>query len=173
MIVDQANKNKIILRAEIDDENNLELIKNLFGDRQRYIQIFMNFLSNAMKFTDNGGTITVKIKVVDHQPVNTEDNPEMYVNLQICIIDTGIGMTEEGLKKMFTNFGKLQDSSNRNTTGTGLGLSICKKIIEKMGGSVEVFSQLGVGTEFQIRIKAICKGVNFLELQPFKPKMGR
>ena len=74
---------------------------------------------------------------------------------------------------MFTNFGKLQDDSKRNTTGTGLGLSICKKIIEKMGGSVEVFSEIGVGTEFQIRIKAICKGISLPELKPLKPKIGR
>ena len=85
----------------------------------------------------------------------------MYVNLQISIIDTGIGMSEEGLKKMFSAFGKLEESKKRNTTGTGLGLSICKKIIEKMGGSVEVFSEIGVGTEFQIRIKSICKSNEF------------
>ena len=107
MIVDQANKNKINLRAEIDDSKNLKLIKNLFGDMQRYMQILMNFLSNAMKFTDNGGTITVKINVIDHQQVNLGENPDMYVNLQISIIDAGVGMTEEGLKKMFTEFGKL------------------------------------------------------------------
>ena len=66
----------------------------------------MNFLSNAMKFTDSGGKITVKINVISHQIISP-GSPEKYVNLQISIIDTGIGMTEEGLSHMFMDFGKL------------------------------------------------------------------
>ena len=78
----------------------------------------------------------------------TKEEAEVYVNLQISIIDTGIGISKENLGKLFHDFGKLNDSANRNVTGTGLGLSICKRIIEKMGGSVNVLSEEGVGTEF-------------------------
>jgi signal transduction histidine kinase len=64
----------------------------------------------------------------------------------MSIIDTGIGISKEGIDSLFIDFGKLQENSSRNKGGTGLGLSICKKIIEQMGGSVEVKSELGVGS---------------------------
>ena len=60
-----------------------------------------------------------------------------FVQLQLSIIDTGIGISEEGLKKLFMDFSKLDENSKRNASGTGLGLSICKNIIEQMGGKVE------------------------------------
>ena len=66
----------------------------------------MNFLSNAIRFTNSEGKITVKINVISHQIISPV-SPEMYVNLQISIIDTGFGMTEEGLSHMFMDFGKL------------------------------------------------------------------
>ena len=72
------------------------------------------------------------------------------------MIDTGIGITEEGLKGLFIDFGKLDENSKRNSQGTGLGLSICKSIIEQMGGSVEVVSNIGEGTEFIINVKMHC-----------------
>ena len=62
-----------------------------------------------MKFTNSGGTIRVKINVNSRQIISP-DSPQMYVNLQISILDTGIGMTEEGLNEIFMDFGKLQDS---------------------------------------------------------------
>lgn len=72
------------------------------------------------------------------------------------MIDTGIGITEEGLKKLFIDFSKLDENSKRNSQGTGLGLSICKNIIEQMGGSVDVKSAIGEGTEFLINVKMHC-----------------
>lgn len=88
------------------------------------------------------------------------ENDLIYANLQISVIDTGIGISPEGLKCLFIDFSKLQENSNRNKGGTGLGLSICKKIIEQMGGNVEVKSTLGVGTSFIINIKTQCKVKN-------------
>ena len=79
------------------------------------------------------------------------------MNLQISIIDTGIGISQVGLQNLFIDFSKLTENSNRNKGGTGLGLSICKKIIEQMGGKVTVESTLGVGTSFIINIKTKCK----------------
>jgi hypothetical protein len=66
-------------------------------------------------------------------------------------------MSKEGVKKLFIDFNKLDENSQRNKQGTGLGLSICKKIIEQMGGSVSVTSKVGVGSEFIINVKTKCK----------------
>ena len=63
-----------------------------------------------------------------------------YLNIELSIIDTGVGMSPEGVNKLFIDFNKLDENSQRNKGGTGLGLSICKKIIEQMGGSVDVKS---------------------------------
>lgn len=79
------------------------------------------------------------------------------MEIKISVVDTGIGISKEGLKKLFIDFGKLEENQTRNRQGTGLGLSICKQIIEQMGGSVEVKSELGQGTEFNINIKTKCK----------------
>ena len=59
---------------------------------------------------------------------------EQYANIEISIIDNGLGISEEGLKNLFTDFGKLTENENQNKAGTGLGLSICKKIVQQMGG---------------------------------------
>ena len=63
-----------------------------------------------------------------------------YLNLRISFIDDGVGISPQGIKKLFVDFGKLSENSQRNKSGTGLGLSICKKIIEQMGGNVRVES---------------------------------
>lgn len=93
----------------------------------------------------------------DEQIVQMSTEIEKYISLQMSVIDTGIGMSAEGLKNLFIDFGRLSENEGRNKSGTGLGLSICKQIIEKMGGSVEVKSQLGVGSQFIINLKTKCK----------------
>ena len=75
---------------------------------------------------------------------------ETYIKLRIQISDTGVGIAKENLPKLFMEFGKLDQHSQRNAQGTGLGLSICKKMIEAMGGTVKVESIEGVGTTFTI-----------------------
>ena len=81
------------------------------------------------------------------------------MNLQLRIEDNGLCISEEGQKNLFIDFGKLSENGDRNKSGTGLGLSICKKIIEQMGGNVEVESKVGVGSAFIINIKTKCKFV--------------
>lgn len=78
---------------------------------------------------------------------------EIPIELQITIKDTGAGIKQEDLAKLFVDFGKLDDEEGRNTSGTGLGLSICKQLIEKMGGTVTVKSEVGKGTDFVINLK--------------------
>lgn len=72
------------------------------------------------------------------------------------IIDNGAGISKEGQKKLFLNFGKLDENSHLNREGTGLGLSICKNIIEQQGGTVSVQSTVGKGTKFVINIRSKC-----------------
>lgn len=74
---------------------------------------------------------------VDEESDSIRSGDKRFVQLQLSIIDTGIGISEEGLKKLFMDFSKLDENSKRNASGTGLGLSICKNIIEQMGGKVE------------------------------------
>ena len=80
-----------------------------------------------------------------------------YVDYVIKIVDTGEGISEENINKLFLDFGKLDEHNNMNARGTGLGLSICKQIIQKMGGRVSVKSTIGKGTTFKIECSALCK----------------
>ena len=75
----------------------------------------------------------------------------------MSIIDSGVGISQENIPKLFMNFSKLDEHSQRNRQGTGLGLSISKRIIESMGGRVDVRSVHGRGTEFIINMKTKCK----------------
>ena len=81
-----------------------------------------------------------------------------------------MGISEEGLKKLFIDFGKLDENSKRNSQGTGLGLSICKNIIEQMGGSVGVKSTIGEGSEFIINMKTVCQVKDVKITRPKEPR---
>lgn len=74
---------------------------------------------------------------------DAESTIEKFIALEINIIDTGLGISKEGLKHLFMNFGKLTENAEQNKGGTGLGLSICKQIVEQMGGGVTVSSEVG------------------------------
>ena len=67
MLLHTANQSKINLKAEIDEKTNLDLIQAIYGDKRRYMQILLNFLSNSLKFTNKNGQITVSIKIIDYQ----------------------------------------------------------------------------------------------------------
>jgi PAS domain S-box-containing protein len=112
------------------NENDITLI----SDERRVEQILVNLLSNAIKFSKKG-TITVKVDVMNNL-INTQ------------IIDVGIGISEENLVKLFKPFMQLEEGLSRSHEGTGLGLAICKNLIEKLGGSIDVKSQLGKGSIF-------------------------
>lgn len=79
-----------------------------------------------------------------------------YVNFDVVIKDQGCGMSPESKSKLFLNFNKLEENASMNKNGVGLGLSICKNLIEQMGGTVSVESELGLGTTFTINFKTSC-----------------
>ncbi|NLO22489.1 MAG: transporter substrate-binding domain-containing protein [Syntrophomonadaceae bacterium] len=114
-----------------------------FGDPKRIEQILINLLNNAAKFT-NEGEITLDIRLI------AKENEKYH--LSFSIRDTGIGMTEDQVKKLFTPFIQGDSSINRRFGGSGLGLSIVKNLVEMMGGRIQVFSTPGEGSTFIIHL---------------------
>ena len=82
---------------------------------------------------------------------------DVDVSFQISIIDSGGGISEEGIQNLFMDFNKLDENSSKNRLGTGLGLSICKKITEQLSGSLTVNSKVGTGTCFTLHISTKCQ----------------
>lgn len=128
-------------------EKNLLLVKeydsripdNLLGDPVRLHQIILNLVSNAVKFTNNG-KITVKVSLLD------ED--EEKVNIEFAVSDTGIGIPEDKIEKIFENFAQASSSTSRLYGGTGLGLAIVKQLVHAQGGDIRVESKTGEGSTF-------------------------
>ena len=116
---------------------------NLIGDPARLQQIFNNLFSNAIKFTDHG-TIRLDVRLI-----NSNSN---VAHIEFRIKDTGIGMTEEELSRIFIPFSQASSSTNRYYGGSGLGLSITKQLVELMGGTITVHSELRIGTGFSLTI---------------------
>lgn len=118
--------------------------ENIYADSVRLNQVLLNLLSNALKFTPEGGSISVT--------VSQEDSPkgEKYVRTHFWVKDTGIGMTEEFQEKIFESFARENDSYVRKIEGTGLGMTITKYIIDASEGSIELKSERGKGTEFHV-----------------------
>ena len=127
----EKNGNKFIL------ENNVSL-KNLKNDQTKLRQILFNMLSNAAKFTKEG-TVILSISAIEN-------------DIKFAVSDTGIGMNEEQLGKVFDEFTQAEASTAKDYGGTGLGLPISKKMTELMGGKMEVESEEGKGTTFSITI---------------------
>lgn len=113
------------------------------GDVIRIRQIIVNLLNNAVKYTEEG-----KIFLT----VTQENNSESATTLKISVKDTGIGIKEEDLEKLFDNFQRLDLNKNRSVEGTGLGLAITHSLTERMGGRIEVESTYGEGSEFIVYI---------------------
>jgi len=114
--------------------------KAIIADKQRLAQVITNLLSNANKFTSEGGNISLSIK-------KTEDLNNKC-KIQIEVADDGIGISEEQQARLFNAFEQADNSTSRKYGGTGLGLSISKRIIEMMGGRIWIESKEGEGTKF-------------------------
>ncbi len=122
---------------ELELENDL-CINPISSDRRRVEQILINLLSNAVKFTDRG-----KIRVAC-----STDAESVFIEVS----DTGIGIKEEDIDRLFKPFQQIQTGSARNFDGSGLGLSICKKLLDLLGGKIYVTSQWGKGSTFSFSL---------------------
>lgn len=121
-----------------------EVIPAIYTDKVRFNQIFFNLLTNAAKFTKNGGKVTLTIKEIN----KSEDT---VVN-EFIVEDNGIGMSQEFQQHMFEPFIQEHSELENDTPGTGLGLSIVNSLVELMKGSISVESKLGEGSKFIIRL---------------------
>ncbi|MBF0558047.1 MAG: response regulator [Nitrospirae bacterium] len=135
LISDKTSSKGLALVFDIDGR----VPKNLIGDELRLGQILINYSNNAVKFTEQGA-ITISARVADET--------EKDVFIRFAVHDTGIGLTEEQIGKLFQSFQQADTSTSRKYGGTGLGLAISKKLANLMGGDVGVESEHGKGSSF-------------------------
>ena len=117
----------------------------LYADKLRLSQIFTNLLSNALKYTEENGKVSVDIKELPSEK-------QGYVKLVYQVADTGIGMSPEYIEKMYEPFTRATDSRINSIQGTGLGLAITKQMVDLMEGTIECQSEVGKGTTFTVTI---------------------
>ncbi len=118
----------------------------LMGDETRINQILINLLSNAVKYTPEGGNIWFRI-------IGLKQHSSQYEHIRIEVQDDGYGMTPEYLKTIFDAFTRAENSTTNKVQGTGLGMAITKNIVELMGGTIDVSSEVGKGTLFKVELE--------------------
>lgn len=138
MAVTRKENKKIELIVRVDPDIPIGII----GDEIRIRQVIINLVTNAIKYT-NEGVIVIKVSMTRH---------DYGINLSVSVSDTGIGISEENLEKLFNSFQQVDTKKNRSVEGTGLGLAISKRLVTQMGGYINVSSVYGKGSEFRIVI---------------------
>ncbi len=118
----------------------------LVGDATRIDQILINLLSNAVKYTPEGGRIWLRI-------IGLKQRSGQYEHIRIEVEDNGYGMTPEYLETIFDAFTRAENSTTNKVQGTGLGMAITKSIVELMGGTIEVFSEVDQGSLFRVELE--------------------
>lgn len=131
----KSEEKGLVLKFDIDEN----IPSSLIGDNIRIKQVITNLLSNAMKYTDKG-TVTLRVSLI-----NIENN---IANLLFEVIDTGRGIKEEDLNKLFSAFERIDEKRNRNIEGTGLGLNIANVMLQMMNSELKVESAYGAGSKF-------------------------
>lgn len=140
--------------------NNINKDIVVYADQTRLSQILLNILSNAYKYTNDGGEITFEI--------NESISNSSYITYNFKVIDNGIGMSEEYLRKLFVPFEREHSKYESKIEGTGLGMSITKNLIDMMNGSISVESKLDVGSTFDITLSFKLK--DEVEIKEIKTK---
>ena len=115
-------------------------VPSIYTDHKKLSQILRNFISNAIKFTPEGD---VRVSAIYDQHGGT---------VTFCVSDTGIGIAQESLPDLFSDFSQIDSPMQRHLRGTGLGLALCRKFAELLGGEVSVGSQVGIGSEFRVKL---------------------
>ncbi|MEQ1647096.1 MAG: ATP-binding protein [Hyphomicrobiaceae bacterium] len=133
-----AKDAKVTLTCSFDDT-----LSAILGDTVKLRQVFINLITNAIKFTPEGGTVTVTAR------------PHVRGRVLISVRDSGVGMTEEEIQVAVTPFGQVDGGRNRWREGTGLGLPIARALVQLHGGDFEIKSEKGVGTEVIVSLPLI------------------
>ncbi|MCR5417519.1 MAG: response regulator [Lachnospiraceae bacterium] len=142
MVQTRADEKGLALELDFDRT----IPKILHGDEVRIKQVITNILTNAVKYTEKG---TVTFRLGYEKP---SDEPD-HILLRISVEDTGIGIKEEDMGKLLSEFERIEEIRNRKIEGTGLGLSITGKLLEMMGSRLEVESRYGEGSRFRFNLK--------------------
>ena len=138
---DEAKKKNIALHYTINVEH-----EHILTDTTKVKEIFVNILSNAIKYTPAGGSVMVDI---DELPCEEPG----YMIVRTRVSDTGIGMSQDYLSKIFEAFTRERNTTKSKITGSGLGMSIVKKYVDLLGGTIDVESELGKGSTFTVTLK--------------------
>ena len=138
---DEAKKKNIALHYTINVEH-----EHILTDATKVKEIFVNILSNTMKYTTSGGSVMIN---VDELPCSEPG----YMIVRTRVSDTGIGMSQEYLTNIFEAFTREQNTTKSKIAGTGLGMSIVKKYVDLLGGTINVESELGKGSTFTVTLK--------------------
>jgi len=136
----EINRKKLDFTCSINVEH-----KYVFGDQQRVAQILINLISNAIKYTPENGKIHVDIS---EYPCDKDG----YAIYETTVSDTGIGMSKEFQNIIFDSFSRERTTTESKVIGSGLGMSIVKRLVDLMGGTIEIQSELGNGSTFKIRL---------------------
>jgi signal transduction histidine kinase len=110
-------------------------LPEMWVDYYRLLQVLTNLVSNAYKYTPDGGTITLGVQTVNG-------------HVEFSVADTGIGLSQESIKKLGTKFWRAEDDYTRSQPGTGLGFAITSSLVEQMGGKITIESEVGKGSMF-------------------------
>ncbi|MBS5301240.1 MAG: response regulator [Clostridiaceae bacterium] len=137
----EAKKKKIAFQYTMKVEH-----EHVLTDVTKVKEIFVNILSNAMKYTPSGGSVTVSLEELPC------DEPG-YMIVRTRVSDTGIGMSQDYLTRIFEAFTREQNTTKSKIAGTGLGMSIVKKYVDLLGGTIQVESELGKGSTFTVTLK--------------------
>jgi signal transduction histidine kinase len=142
ILSERAAKGGVEIRTQVP-----KIMPALVADRLRFIQVLLNIMSNAVKFTHEGGVVDVSVHLVE-----TQGEVSHFV---IVVQDSGIGMSQGDIEKAFQSFGQVDSGLNRKYEGTGLGLPLTKKLLELHQGTIQIESELGRGTRVTLTLPAL------------------